>query len=720
MPFKTSAHFALNLLEPLNIDRLMNPRSVGVVGVSTSAGAIGSAVLENLDRFAYSGEVHLISRGRTEVNGRSCFSSIEDLPVNTDVVILGIPDHAVLESIQICSKKNVGAVVVFAAGFAETGVSGQAVQNEISRIAIENGLLVVGPNCLGLTNFVAGIPLTFGPATANPSGFEPTLAIVAQSGGMMGNQRLTHFARGLKISYSISTGNEAVVGIEDYLNFLIKDKHTSVIALFVEQIRRPQLFLKLLDDAKAAQKPVVLLHLGKSQGARESAASHTGALAGDFEVMATLVSSRKVVLVETMEELVDVSWLLTRFTQAPTGGVGVMTDSGALKGFALDFSESIGLNLPHLSQQSAQSLKKILPAFSTVSNPLDMTAQGLREMALYGQVAQEMLSDPGLGALSIVLMPGSPQTGLAKFRALHPVIENSGKAVTYTMMGGDSPLADELVEEVKQSGLPFFRSPERALRALKHVMAYNNSRNSNSRDLESSNVIFQITGQGLISEYASKNWLAIWGVQLPSGDLAQNISQANTIAKKIGYPAVLKAQSAKLPHKSDAGGVQLNIQNEEALELAWKCIHANVASTRPDLVLDGILVEAMVKPGVVEMVIGAKRDPQWGPILMVGLGGVWIEVLKDVRFMAADLNEKAIKQEILKLKGIQLLQGARGTLVADIDALVALVRQIGSIFCSNERLLELDINPLVVYEVGKGVLALDALLVLSDESPIGV
>ncbi len=705
----------LNLDNALDLTRLMRPRSIAVVGVSATPGAIGTVVLSNLERFGYGGEIHLVSRGRTEVNGRPCVPSLDELPVGIDTVVLGIPDNAVLDAVRVCASRGVGAVVVFAAGFAEAGEEGLAAQLEIRRIACESGMLVVGPNCLGLTNFVLGIPLTFGPATISTSGDEPTIAVLAQSGGMMGNQRLTHFARSVKLSYTISTGNEAVVGIEDFLGFLIDDVHTSVISMFVEQVRRPALFLRLLEKAKSRGKPVVLLHLGRSQGARESAASHTGALAGDFDVMATLVQSRGVVMVDTMEELADVSWLLKRFTEPPAGGVGVMTDSGALKGFALDFAESIGLSLPDLAEQTVDGLKKILPTFSTATNPLDMTAQGLREMTLYGHAASEMLKDPGLGALSIVLMPGSPQTGLAKFKALQSVIEASKKAVTYTMMGGDSALADELVSEVKRSGLPFFRSPERALRALKHVTSYGAQRNLERRRTVAATEATAIAGAGVLAEYKGKRWLADLGLALPKGGLAKDLAQAIEIAGQIGYPLVLKAQSPQLPHKSDVGGVIVNIRNLEALEVAWQQLHASVSAARPDLCLDGVLVEGMAAPGVVEMVVGAKRDPQWGPVLMVGLGGVWIEVLKDVRFLPADLTEVAIRSELLKLRGAALLQGARGNPLADIDALAATVARLGAAFCADPRLLELDINPLVVYPEGRGVLALDALVVLADE-----
>jgi len=716
MAVSASTRLPLNFEEPLSLTRLISPRSIAVVGVSTTPGAIGTTILTNVEKFGYSGEIHLVSRGRTEVNGKTCVGSIDELPVGIDTVILGIPGNAVLDAVQACARRGVGAVVIFAAGFAEAGEEGHALQMEIRRIATENGMLLVGPNCLGLTNFVKGIPLTFGPATLSTCGDEPTIAVLAQSGGMMGNQRLTHFARGVKLSYAISTGNEAVVGIEDYLSFLIEDANTSVISMFVEQVRRPGLFLRLLERAKQRGKPVVLLHLGRSQGARDSAASHTGALAGDFEVMSAVVRASGVVMVDTMEELVDVSWLLKRFVEPPAGGVGVLTDSGALKGFALDFSESIGLSLPALSERTVAGLQKVLPSFSTASNPLDMTAQGLRDMDLYRQAASEMLQDTALAALSIVLMPGSPETGLAKFKSLQPLIAASKKPVTYTMMGGDSPLADELVAEIKRSGLPFFRSPERALRALKYATDYGHQRGQAMQRANTTTQAISIAGAGMVAEYQGKRWLSDIGIALPKGGLAKNVPEAIAIAERIGYPLVMKAQSALLPHKSDVGGVIVNIRNREELVNSWQKLNASVATARPELLLDGALIEEMAKPGIVEMVVGAKRDSHWGPVLMIGLGGVWIEILKDVRFMPANLTDAAIRSELLLLRGAAQLLGARGMPLADIDGLVAAIAKIGSAFCANPQLIELDINPLVVYPEGQGVIALDALLVLANDS----
>ena len=699
--------------EALNIEPMLRPRSIGVVGVSATPGAAGTAVVKNLESFGYKGEVHLVSRGRTEIEGRACVPSIDELPLGLDTIVLGIPADAVLEAVRACAARQAKSVVVFAAGFAEAGDEGIAAQLEIARIAEEAGMPVLGPNCLGLTNFVDGLPLTFGPAVPQAPATSKTLAVVAQSGGIMGSIRMASFARGLSLSYAISTGNEAGCGVEDFLAYLINDEHTSAIAMFVEQVRRPQLFLKLLRAARERSKPVILLHPGRSRRAQESAASHTGALAGDYAVMSTLVRASGAVLVDTIEELMDAAWLLSKWPDAKTCGVGVLTDSGAFKGFALDFADAINLPLPDPAPQTCETLRQVLPTFSTASNPLDITAQGLREMDLYGQTAAGLLGDPAINALAVVVMPGSPVTGLAKFRSILPSLQQSGKPATYTMMGGDSPLSEELVKEIRASGVPFFRSPERAMRAMRHLVDYGSAQRAPSVRSAANEAFPAVNGQGMLAEYQGKAWLESLGLRIPAGALARTAHEAAEIAQRIGYPVVLKAQSAALPHKSDVGGVIVGLRDEAAVRAAWGRMQEDVGQARPDLVLDGILVETLAAAGGVEMIVGAKRDPQWGPVLMVGLGGIWTELLHDVKLMPADATQEAIAEEIGKLRGAALLHGARGAKPADVDALAKVVARIGAAFVAEPRLQELDINPLFVYPRGEGVVALDAVLVLS-------
>jgi acetate---CoA ligase (ADP-forming) len=702
-------------IQPTSIKKLLSPRSIAIVGVSGTPGSAGNTILKNLERFNYSGEIHLVNKKRSDIEGKPCVPSIDDLPEGIDAVVLCVPYTAVVESVKACARRKAGSVMIFAAGFAEVGEAGKLAQAQITEIGQENGMMIAGPNCMGLTNFVENVPLTFAPGLKKTEvKNNNSLCILAQSGGMMSNLREIAQARGISLTHAISTGNEAIAGIEDYLAYLIEDEPTKVIAMYVEHIRRPKLFLELSAKARQMGKTIVLLHPGRSEASREAAQSHTGSLVGDYTVIKTLLEQEAVIMVETMEELVDVSWFLTSFERPPVEGAAILTDSGAVKGFALDYCETVGLNLPELSEMSKVSLQKLLPEFSSATNPLDVTAQVLSDMSLYTSSAKCLLDDSKIGSLMIIVLPGSPHIALAKVRAALPSISGTTKPTAYVVMGEGSPLQEEVVTELMENGIPFFRSPERAMRAIAVLTKYGNSlKKVNSLGQQAPIKTPVLTTKGVIPEYAGKEYFAEVGIPVPNFLLAKEFDNAIEAANSIGFPVVLKAQSQVLAHKSDVGGVIVGIKDETELAEAWTTLHSNIRAAQPNLELDGVLVEKMGEKGI-EMVVGARRDSDWGPIVMVGLGGIWIEVLKDVRFMSPNLTEENIEQEILALKSADLLKGARGSAPADVKALTKVVAKVGQLMNAVPEIEEIDINPVIVYPEGKGVLALDALIVTSE------
>lgn len=697
--------------EAFDLSRLLRPRSIAIVGVSPEPGSLGGAVLANLDRFGYRGDLHLISRNRKEIDGRLCLASIDEMPDAVDVAVLAVPGAGIQDAVAACARRKVGAAIVYAAGFAETGADGAAQQEAIVRTARAAGMALSGPNCIGLVNFADGIPLTYEPLTPPSSGDAPSVAVVAQSGAMASALRPALTAKGLGVSHVISTGNEAGLGAEDFLAHLVEEKRTQAIVLFAEQLRHPQRFLRIAARAKELAKPIVLLHPGRSGRARESARSHTGALAGDYDVMATMMRHHGVVLVDTLEELIDTAELLARFPQAPTAGAAIITNSGAFKGFALDFCEAIGLDLPKPQSETLDALRTVVPSFAAVDNPLDTTGQTIKDPWIFTDSAKHLLADPNIGSLLVSIVPGGPKQAMAKVDALLPPLAGSKKPTVVAVMGDEQPLPPELASTFRGNGIPVFRSPERALRALARATAYGRQQATSFATAPEIYVPdIEVLQRGVIPEYAGKELMAALSIAVPRGALAGTLAEAQGIAAGIGFPVVIKAQSAELAHKSDVGGVLVGIADTDALAAAWDRLHRNVASARPGLALDGVLVEAMGVPGL-ELVIGGRRDPDWGPVLMVGLGGIWIEVLNDVRLMPADLPPDAVVNEIMQLRSAALLRGTRGHPPADVDALADAVSRIGALLRKHPSITEIDINPLIVYPKGQGVLALDVLLV---------
>jgi acyl-CoA synthetase (NDP forming) len=526
--------------------------------------------------------------------------------------------------------------------------------------------------------------------------------------------RLSLQAKGVPVSYAISTGNEADLGAEDFLSFLIEDEATRVIVVFAEQFRHPRTFLALAVKAREAGKPIVLMHPGRSARAQESARSHTGALTGDHAVMRTLVAREGVLVVETLEELTDCAELLLRFPQPPVAGAGIVTNSGAFKGYALDFCDAMGLDLPELSPGTVDKVKAFLPSFAALENPLDVTAHSLRDPTILGRSAQALLADERIGGVVVAVIPGAPQMVVERAGHIVAGFADRTKPLVVSFFGDESPLPPETAPMIRDKGACFIKSPDRALRALARVTAYGQSRQSAGRRSELDPPRVSIVGNGTLAEYEGKQLLSQLGIPVPSGELAKSIDEARAVAARVGYPVVLKAQAAALQHKSEAGGVLVGIRDDGAVPDAWNRLHDNVRRARPELALDGVLVEAMGESGV-EMVVGARRDPSWGPVVMVGLGGIWIETLMDVRVLAPDLPVEVVMQEILKLRGAALLKGARGAPPCDVNALAQVVVRLGALVLAEPRITEIDINPLVVHPDGRGVTALDALFVLQKK-----
>ena len=579
------------------VGRLLHPKSVAIVGVSEDAGSMGGRSLRNVETFGFAGEVHLVSRTSASVGGRPCVGSIDDLPGGVDAAVIALPAQAIVSAIKACARKGIGGAVVYAAGFAEADEKRAAAQSRLTAIAREADIAVLGPNTLGLTNYVAGNVLAFGPNAPSPPAGRPALAVIAQSGAMMGSLRLSAVARRYGVSYAVATGNEAVTGVEDYLAHIVDDADTRAIAVFAEQLRRPLEFLSLARRARENGKPVVLLHPGRSERARASAASHTGALSGDYEVMRALVASEAVVLVDTLEELLDTAEFFTRFPTAQALGPSVITDSGALRGLSLDFADSLGLPLPEPGEDTVRRLREGLPTFAEASNPLDITAQGLKDMPLYAAATTSMADDGGSGGVLIAVMPGSSEIGKAKTAAILPALIASHKPKAYVVLG-DAPVDSSVPEDLRKNGIPFYRSPERALKCCAHSSRYAALKAEARRPQPGApGRGKRIEGHGALTEHRGKELLRRAALGTPKGAFVATPEEGAEAAAQIGYPLVLKVQSAQLLHKTEVGGVAVGLPDEAALLAAWARMADGVRRARPDALIDGYLLEAMAPRG---------------------------------------------------------------------------------------------------------------------------
>ena len=693
-------------LAPGALNRLLRPASIAIVGASPTLGSLGASVLGNLERMGFAGDIHLINPNRAEVSGRPCLPSARDLPMGVDCAVLAVPRAAVLDAVRDCAASGVGGVIIYAVGFAEEGPEGLAQQEDIARIAAGAGMLVEGPNCLGMVNYIDGAPLTFVETPARRLTGRG-IAIVSQSGAIAAILSVSLHARDVPLSFTVSTGNEALSGVEDYLEYMIADEQTSAITIIAEHFRDPPRLLSLARRAVAAAKPIILLHPGRSSAARASAATHTGAMVGDDAVMRVMTEAAGLILVDSLAEALDVTELVARCGTTFGTGLMLLTESGAFKALALDQCGALALSLPGFSAATAARLREAIPAFIPATNPLDLTAQALVDPAIYQRALAAVLDDPAYGAVMFGIILSDETTSSRKLPAVIEAVKalKPTKPVIVAGLDEGAAVPPALAAALRELGVPFFASAERVFTAIARLQARHEPQGAH---IEAAVPAARLPA-GIMPEYRAKLLLRDLGLRIPPGQLARTEAEALTIANGIGYPVVLKAQSAAISHKSDVGGVVLNLAKPEALRDGWDRLRQNLQRHCPNALLDGVLVEAMGRRGT-ELIIGARRDPDWGPVLLAGFGGIMAEALQDVRLLPPGLDQTAIIAELRKLKSAAILDGFRGLPALDVPAAAEIVMKLDGFLQAHSEIIEVDINPVVLYAEGEGALVLDALM----------
>jgi acyl-CoA synthetase (NDP forming) len=695
------------------IDRLLRPKSVAVIGASDRKGALGATLLNNLVQYEFAGDIYPVNPKRDELLGLKVYHDVSELPEGIDCAVLAIPRPFVLDTVRQLAARGCGAVVIYSAGFSEAGEEGMRDQLELAAIAVEHGMVIEGPNCLGCTNYVERVPLTFVETNMQtpPKGAR-AVGIASQSGALAAVLATALHPRGCYVSTSVSTGNEAASGVEDYVEWLVDDEDTHVIAMYVESLRRPKAFVAAARRAREAGKPIVMLHPGKSNKAQESAATHTGAMAGDYQLMKTKLAREGVIFADTLEELADITEIALRCPALPGANMAVLGESGALRGLAFDIAEDIGLDLIHLDDDNSPALRAILPDFVPVSNPTDITALGLSEPEIYTKVLTALLEDERVGSVVASIIQSDPITSGIKFPHIIKVLEDGTfpKPLVFAGVDEGARVPEDYIAGLRKVGIPWFPSTERAYRAIARLA------DLSKRDLaDRSQPPVVVAGldavSGVVPEYKAKELLKPLGIAFPESRFAPSAQAAVDAAEAIGYPVVMKAQAAALGHKSDAGGVILNLKTANEVREAFGRMYSNVETYDRSIALDGVLIEQMGKMGT-EMIVGAKNDPEWGPVVLAGFGGVTAEILKDVKLFTPEMDKAAVAKGLLDLKQAPILTGYRGAPALDVAALAELIVQVGRVMAGNPAIREVDLNPVIIHPKGQGVVALDALMLV--------
>lgn len=697
----------------MDISKLLRPRAVAVVGASEKSGFGGDTCRNILENQADTSHVYPINPKKETVFGKKCYPTLADLPEEIDLVILCTSQKTIVDFLKQAKAKGAGAAVVYASGYSEVGTAeGKAFEKELVDAAKALDMVVMGPNCAGYINF--GDDIFSFAFIGDYKGKKGNIGFVSQSGqfciDMMKSAEM-------KYSFAISAGNSAMVQMEDYLNFLIDDSNTKVIALYLEGVKNPHKFEACLQKAMEKKKPVVILKAGRSPKGQATAASHTGSMAGSDKTYDAVFEKFGVIRADDMQDLRSTASLLATLRVLPKKpAFSAMCLSGGETAVSADTGFLHGIEYPDFSEVTLKKLNDMLPDFATPRNPLDMTAALCYDADAFASGITTVMSDPSIemGLVGLTISDKVTVSNDIMFEGIRRAFEQIPDKPLAVMSFMEAARNKELVERFQNAGIPVLPTTKYGFRALQHLQDFI-SHDTIKREARLAIPEAHSANTRALSEYESKKLLADNGVPVDLGYIAKTKAEIKEYAEKIGYPLVMKVESNDILHKSDVGGVMLNIKSLEQAEEAYDKILANAAQHAPNAKINGILMQKMLKAGT-EMIIGLNSDPQFGPMLLVGMGGVFVEVFKDAALYPVPLNHDEALHMLQSLKSFKLLNGYRGNPPADIEALTDMMVKISDFaYRKKDTLKELDMNPLFVYPKGEGVAIADALAVMYEE-----
>ncbi len=691
----------------MTLEKLFAPGSVAVVGASRTPGKVGHDIVSNLHKSGFAGTIIPVNPAGGELLGLPVYTALAEYPEDIDMVVIVLPAHLVCQAAKEAVRKKAGAVVVISAGFREIGEDGRKVELELTDIVRSGGARLLGPNCLGLINTENNLNASFAGSMPEPG----SIAVFSQSGALCTAMLDMAAGRNLGLSKLISIGNKADITEVDMLKALARDEKTSVIVGYLEDISSGNSFVKAAEQASNL-KPVIILKSGTTAAGQKAAASHTGVLAGEETAYGAAFKRSGVCRADTFDALFDYA---TAFAMQPVIGgnrILIITNAGGPGTMAADAVEKAGLEVAVLDRNIATALRGQLPAAASVGNPIDVL--GDADPQRYVAALKAAQQDNAVDGILVLLTPQAMTKPVETARAIADNLDGK-KPVLASFMGGSSILPGR--RELAAAGLPDYESPERAVAALKAMYEYGVWRKRperlvtrfpvNRRRVERIITRRQRTNRLQLGEVKSKDILRAYGFHTMDGRLASSSDEAAEIARFIGFPVAMKVVSPNIIHKTDLGGVKLNLASSQEVEDAYELMMLRVLRHVPDAVIEGIYVEKMADHGL-EVIIGMTRDPQFGPMLMFGLGGIFVEVMKDVTFHLAPITEDEAIQMLKSTRSYEMLKGKRGSKQVDIHALAGALQMISQLTTDFPQILELDINPLIVGEIGSDPVVADA------------
>ena len=667
------------------LDGILRPKSVAVIGASTSPDKLGHEILKNILDGGYQGAVYPINPKADTILDLPCHTNVKELQEPPDLAVLIIPARFVPQAIQDCGEKGVKGAVIITGGFSEAGAEGEELQQQTTEVARKFGVRLIGPNCQGVNNphhpICASWPLLTYPGK---------VAVISQS-GTVGAAMMDWFSEEkLGVSSFVSMGNRADVDEADLIDYFNHDENTEVIAAYIEGIKRPAQFLEVMDRL---QKPLVVLKSGRTPKGKVAAESHTKALAGADAIYDSLFKKYNVCRAFTIEEFYDFAKAFA-YLKPPKGNTIVfITTSGGAAILGTDQAEQEGLDAAPLPAQVVEAITPLIPAHAIKANPIDLTGDATAQM--FGDVIREARDH--FDTLGVIF--GDPVEGASE------VVTPAANELVIFLGGADVERRER--ERMHLKGIPVFPTPERGIKALAQVMDQESLSHPQEPTLTLSATGIQLPPYEALSLVAEK------GLDCAAFALADSPGMASNIAQEQGFPVALKVNSPDIVHKSDAGGVQLNLDTPEAVEKAYGELLARVKNSCPQAKIDGVLVNKMAPAGQ-EVIIGMNRDPQFGPIMLFGLGGVLVEIFRDVVLWHPPLSRKDALEMIQQIKGYPVLAGYRGQPPVDINALADCLLAVAQLAEENPKIVEIDLNPVFAYP--QGALVADARIIMEEDN----
>lgn len=704
------------------LTRLINPRSIAIIGASATPGSFGYRSVENTG-FGYEGRVYPVNPRHIEILGHRYYSDIEHLPETPDCVVLSVPREQVLPLVEQCAALGVGGAVVYSSGFVETGApEGAEEQHRLTAIARSSGMRILGPNCIGIMNFVNRVGMSFQPGLNQLPMIAGPIGLAVQSGAL-GFIITQGMQRGLGFSYNFAPGNSCDVDICDLINFLVEDDTTQAIACIFEGVQDGQRLLEAARRALVAGKPLVVYKMGNNDLSRQTALSHTGTLTGSLAAYQAAFESTGAITVDDFEAVLETVAFFSTAKKPSARGVGVMSASGGAAIMATDKAEEVGLALSPLAPQTAANLREKIPGFGSSANPCDITSASLHDKTMYGHCIRAFADDPSFAAVVVPMMTAYAPATVERAEYLCELAGTLSKPVCIVWLnewyqGPGSEAYDRCRE------LAMFRSMRRCLRTLKAWLNYYDERErllsprepritGNDCSSKAAGLLSQCKARQVLTERASKQLLAAYGVSVTREQLATTDDRAVQLANEIGYPVALKAEAPAISHKTEARVVRLHLNNDEEVRDAFRAILRTTARLPGSPLVNGVLVQEMVDDGI-EIMVGVRRDRQFGPLIVCGLGGVLVELLRDTACALAPVTQAGAIAMLKSLKGYRLLTGFRGKPPVNIGLLADTICRISELAADQKRSIsEMDINPIIASEAR--AIAVDALAVIGKD-----